>query len=543
LKKRLFLLAVLSALPAFAQVPAGPVIPSTQPAPAKLFRSRLAGIQLLPPAGGTLIRKLGSGEIVRFYYAEKNWDIRVKPVPLHVSMSLKDLLDLTAKQLLQSNPNAEVISTTVLDKNVGVIEARYNSGVDRLFTQQALIRQDDQSYYLIQMGSPTDKPKNAPINPPDPRETEAHIAFTAMLPTVSVLDRQSLVAEQKVRLENTRALWVLLDQRKILQAMEPQHFMRIVRDGKDIGFVQVNERQASHGNDPGLETILRSRVENIPDEFIDQSKLVGPGPTGTGTVVPGLTPTPAVTEKKEPTNIYTMSTFYFSFDRLPGFVANHEDWETLTQMDQDKKNQVVERANSDVSFHRALDRAKLAEQFRVPTTQGSKDREPPIIERDDYVLSVSQDVKKRRAPSVDRKLTWFYLPQGLRQMLPRLLPLDESAQYMFSTYVSEQREVMARYVDVDRATDVTLDGKLVHAIPVSDRIGIDGLPTIHYMSPSGKWLGSISEEGRVQVLPATEEQLKEIWPGFAVSPLPPLSDPVKAGLTDPEFQPDGAEGR
>jgi hypothetical protein len=527
MKKRWFILAALLAMPVFGQVAS--MEPTTQPAPAKLFRSRLAGIQLLPPAGGTLIRKLDNGEIVRFVYRDRGWDIRVKPVPLHKSMTTSDLLGLIAKQLVESNASAEIISThttKIGGHEAGLLEARYNAGADRLFAQQALVRSDDQSFFLIQMGSPTTKAKNAPADPPDPLETSARAAFEAMLPTVKLLDRSALADEMYKRLQNTKLLWVQIDKNKITRALIPEHFMRIVRDGKDVGFVQVNERVASHSGRPGVEVIVRSRLQTLPNaDAGEREKPVATAamPDPTAIVVP-LLPSQKTGAQAQPSNLYTLSTFFFSFDREDGYAASHEDWETLAQVDEERKDQIDERGTSDLVVHRMLDREKLEEELKVPTTGPSShhDENPPVIERGDFELTVSQDLKNRRAPSIDRRLTWFYLPQGMGQLLPRLLPLDEQKQYLFASFVSGEHEVMGRYVDVDPMTEVTLDGRQLLAIPISDRIGVDGIPTIHYMTPSGQWLGSVSEEGKMQVLPTTEKALAEIWPGFVASAPPPL---------------------
>jgi hypothetical protein len=56
-----------------------------------------------------------------------------------------------------------------------------------------------------------------------------------------------------------------------------------------------------------------------------------------------------------------------------------------------------------------------------------------------------------------------------------------------------------------------LNGKKVRAIPISDRIRIDGNPIIHYMSPDGVYLGSVNEELKLTILPTDEATLKKIW--------------------------------
>ena len=179
---------------------------------------------------------------------------------------------------------------------------------------------------------------------------------------------------------------------------------------------------------------------------------------------------------------------------------------------------------------------------------GHGQQDPVFIDRPDYSLNVSQYVRvKLMGQPFDDKLVWFYLPQGLGQMLPRLLPTD-AKQFMFATYVSSERNVMGRYVDVNPPVEVDLGGQKVNAIPISDRIGVDGIPTIQYVSRTGEWLGSVNEDAKLQCLPATAEELKDIWPNFKVSDEPPLpqdAPPVQqpSRPADPAVQPNTDNGR
>jgi hypothetical protein len=49
------------------------------------------------------------------------------------------------------------------------------------------------------------------------------------------------------------------------------------------------------------------------------------------------------------------------------------------------------------------------------------------------------------------------------------------------------------------------------AIPVKDRVGLEGSVTTHWMSPDGKYLGSTNEDSKVTVLPTDEATLRKIW--------------------------------
>ena len=82
---------------------------------------------------------------------------------------------------------------------------------------------------------------------------------------------------------------------------------------------------------------------------------------------------------------------------------------------------------------------------------------------------------------------------------------------MFAVYVSDQSHVMHRYVDVGSEQDVDLAGQHVRAVPISDRVGLEGAPTIHYISADGKYLGSVNKESKITILPSDAATLQKIW--------------------------------
>jgi hypothetical protein len=211
------------------------------------------------------------------------------------------------------------------------------------------------------------------------------------------------------------------------------------------------------------------------------------------------------------------------------FDRDHEDWTTITQTDEDAAHQLTEFAYADRTMLRKLDRAKAAQ--KAPATQHVA--QPPMLEVPKYVLDVDYSVGLHQEKPKDIDLLPFYLPQALGQLLPRLLPPDP-AQYMFASYVSSQRNVMGRYVDVESARDVELDGQTVRAVPIEDRIGVDGIPITHYVTRQGEWLGSISDDSRLQVFPTDEHTLKGLWPGFVTCPEPPVDGDTVPGTTPPE---------
>jgi hypothetical protein len=527
---------------------------SPDPMLGKLFRSRVDGIQFNPPNGGTMIRELQTAEIVRFVYTAKQWDIRVKPgftakvTPLKGTKQGDGLVDMMATQITDQNPTAVILSQkveplqTLPPQNIGRIEARYKAGTDEIFAQEAIIldpHENNQHYFVLQMSSPG-RPKNAAINAVDAGETEARTMFEHVLATVKVLDRKDLRDEQDRRIYAAREVFLQMDRKKFLSAMEPLHFMRVIHDGKDIGFVQVNERLANHNGHEGIEYIVHSRVETGADQVMDAARAqvaAAPEPhdlsaasSANNIVVPnGLAPTTAPAMSNKPTNLYTESTYFVSFNR------KNEDWTSTTQVDQQVASQLTEMGNTDFVDKLTLNAAEAQAQMNVVPQPGVKHQRPGLVKIPEAKLDVSQYTHNRPLgkPVNIPVPPQYYLPQAMGQMLPRLLPAD-AGQYYFASYVSSQKNLMARYVDVGKPTEALLDGKEIYAIPISDRIGVEGIPTIHYVTHDGKWLGSVVEDSKLVVLPADEKTLTAIWKndsrGFKVCPLP---EPQKDEPTAP----------
>jgi hypothetical protein len=479
------------------------------------FKSTGEGIELQPPAGGTTLRQLDSGEIARFQYPDRAWTIVLKSapnsahLPLTTSPSAPDhlgLLELSAAQLTdRAGKPATLVRKEVVPigpRQVGLIEADDAAGTSPVFVQLALVP-DRAKYFVLEMISPAQAPAAA-----------ARDAFERMLATVELPDPGIFRAEQDRRLDATRWLWLQLDQQRILSALQPVHFMRIVRDGKDVGYVQVNERAEQHHDQDGVYVVAREHIES-PDAPSAPAAPVDPAPGAT----PGVDLPPATVAgaapvaRSSPKQLDRDARFFATFDRA------HEDWTAVTRLDNRPGNDALEMGNSDVESHLVYDR-QLARQQVVVGRQGD---EPPVITRQIDTLQVDNyRGKPRSGPSVQQQLPPYYLPQALAQLLPRLLPIDQPRQYLFAFYVSEQRKVLYRYVDVGAEREVMLDGQPVRAIPIGDRIGADGVVTTHYVSRSdGQWLGSASDDGRLLVLPADEATLRATWKGFTVLPDPP----------------------
>ena len=128
-------------------------------------------------------------------------------------------------------------------------------------------------------------------------------------------------------------------------------------------------------------------------------------------------------------------------------------------------------------------------------------------------------------------------------LLPRLLPVREPKRFMFATYVEEARAVMLRYIDVGAPQRVTLGGESMRAIPIKDRLGLEGSVTTHYVTSDGAYVGSENADNGIVVLPSTEEALLKIWKDANFSrPADAKEPPTAAGAAAPGPAPDGGAG-
>jgi hypothetical protein len=401
-----------------------------------------------------------------------------KPVPLSAvrdANGVGGLLELTVDQLKSANPSAQVLTAQVKEYSpyqVGILIARHKAGIDEVFTQEAIFRFDDQTYYVVQFTSA------AGVD----AEASARQAFEMVLGTVKLLDRADLKKEQDQRLYRTEDFLSLLNEKQIRSILQPQQLLRVIRDGKDVGYVQVTEKVATHATHDGVEIVLRSRI-------VAQAPVAGGA--GDAPVKPG--------------QIDRLATFFVAFDR------RSEDWSVVTTIiDGTNGSQTTtELGNSDRVSHRVLD-VDAVKNHQIPDPTDPK--QPPMKTVEKFELSVNDYSKEHAGVPVQRELPpQFYLPQALGELLPRLLPLDDPRTYLFYSYVSEEHELMARYVDVEPIQDVQFDGRMQRAVVVRDRIGVDGSPTLHYLTRDGQWLGSVNDEQKLTVLPSDADTIRMLW--------------------------------
>jgi hypothetical protein len=140
------------------------------------------------------------------------------------------------------------------------------------------------------------------------------------------------------------------------------------------------------------------------------------------------------------------------------------------------------------------------------------DKEQPAYRRIEVdVLNAERFGRNQSSEPYEQELPVFYIPEALAHLLPRLVPRNEPAKYMFASYVPEKQAVMARYVDVGVEQQVTIGGKQVMAIPVRDRLGLEGSVTTHYVNAAGQYLGAVSPDQKVEILPSDAATLVAVW--------------------------------
>jgi hypothetical protein len=442
---------------------------STRDLLGQAYESKGHGIALRPPKDAVPVRRLGAKEFIEFVDDARGWSMKVSKIMLNKPGSLADVRDaqgtlhpgvmeFTAKRLKEEIPDAEFLRKEIVnigDGDVGMLALRYTKNLKPVLAQQAIIQKTDQLYYLLALTTPGAPKGTKDTDPAAHGERIAVETFRQVLDSVKLLDLAHVKADQDARLFRTRGLLVNLTSERLRAALQPQRWTRILKNGKDVGYSYFQETTTLKGAQEGIEVRLRTRVVPGQDVQVDS-----------GTIM------------------------FASMD------IRHEDWSTLTAT----ANVKARAANKEYNP------PQIAEF-------GISDRRSIPGEGDVYNLQVQFEATggANKLEPVVRELPPFYLPQVMSHLLPRLVPLGEPKTFMFAMYVPETREVMARYVDVLAPKKLEWNKQMVRAVPVEDRIGLEGPLTTHYMSIDGKWLGSETKETGITVIPSDEEQLLKLW--------------------------------
>ena len=444
------------------------------------YQNPLAGIAFRIPSACDQVAKVGSDEVARFASTDRWWEMVVtkatsaQPLPLSEQPPAKEdeprklgLLEVVAARLRQSNPSIEIVRQDTVDLgefNVGIIAARMTVGSQRRLLQQAIVQANEQLYYTIALTTPASKEASG-ADSDDPGERVAAETFRQVLDTVKLLDRSPIKDDQNERLFRTRAFFVGLNGKRMREVLVPEQWLRLMHDGRDVGYTYIVEEPDATFSSDGVKIGIRSRSYPEPDVQVD-------GETW----------------------------YHVSGDR------HREKWSNLVWMQNHKSKsseQFTEFGTSSLKVMREVDEHASAGDPKDP-------KQPALVKTGEtYNLRVQTGPKT--APPVTQELPPWYLPQAAGHLLPRLLPLNQPKTFMFATYISDSRAVMHRYVDVGTEQEVELAGKRVRAVPISDRVGLEGSPTIHYISLDGKYLGSVNKDSKITLLPTDAVTLQKLW--------------------------------
>ena len=82
-------------------------------------------------------------------------------------------------------------------------------------------------------------------NAEDAGERLAADTFSKILDSAKLLDRTVVKRDQDERLFRTRAFFVNLSEKRLRSALIPEQWLRIIKDGKDVGYTYVVEESAA----------------------------------------------------------------------------------------------------------------------------------------------------------------------------------------------------------------------------------------------------------------------------------------------------------
>jgi hypothetical protein len=332
-------------------------------------------------------------------------------------------------------------------------------------------------------------------------------SFTDMLDTVHLLEQTAVREEQEERLMHTRTLFVNWTPERIKAALVKEQWLRLMRDGKDVGYSYV------------VEDIGR----DLPRPGHKESAFTG----GQDGALIGIR---SRTMPQAGVRVDAESWMWVSLDR------KHEKWANNAYIDKGKDasgkpqiDHVGDVGSSDVEERTVFDKDLEGQGEQIGPGKDNVDKnQPPYRRAEIHTLNDEQVGKDQNGEPVIRQLPVFYIAQGTAHLLPRLINRREAQKYMFASYVPEKREVMARYVDVGVEQEVTLGGQKVMAIPVRDRIGFEGSVTTHYVNAAGQYLGSVNPDTKVEILPSDAATLERIWKDVDLSK--PAAVPIAPGI-------------
>lgn len=361
-----------------------------------VYETLTGGIALRPPGDSRRIEGAADPDlVVQFVQDEKRWSLNVyrytftEPTSLGSSQTnpaQRGLLETTAVNFATSQPGVQLLRQDVVNAgsyDVGLLAMRYGSASQRRLNQQAIFKASDRVFFVLSFNSPSSVPPGDSAEPAteqnnDPQEQQAVATFSAIVDTVHLLDRMYIKREQDERLRRTQALMINFNEHKLTQVAQKEQWLRLMRDGRDIGYIYKVEEPYVWGKNSGLLVLTRTRTK--PDDA---------------------------------TQVDAASSMWTSYDQKEEFWVSN----AIVDTGQPGKTELAETGRS---YHRI-------KNVRVDAAQPAGDRNPVMRQVPEYLLSVEQTRGSADGTPTLRELPPYYLSQASGQLLPKLLPLDERA--------------------------------------------------------------------------------------------------------------------
>jgi hypothetical protein len=495
-------------------------VPATQPTDllGQTFKSTSHGIAFRVPAGAVEQEQNDPEIICEFNHPDYDWQLRSWRLRLDRSLPIsthKDqfglpqdgMLENSLASLRKSLPNMRILRNELINigkTQVGMLAVRYETvNGNRRLLQQAIFLApdtDEQLYYCVELNSPG-KPTTEPDDIINPGENLAYQTFSQIADSVQLLDMTGVAEDQDNRLYRSRVLesvWSGAHYAQIRDALQPAQFQRIVKDGRDIGYSIIVEEYLDKPTDPDSALIhIGVRTHSITPDGVTSDDTTWCRST--------------VDMKHEVWTIQDIATG-----------ANGKNLDSFSQIgssDEQAKVVTVRPAPGDAAVANGAPPANNKDIAEVRSLQ----------------VTTSHGMVKLSPVQLDTPA--FYLPQAFSYLLPRLLPLDQPAKYMWAVFVptaptvAEETghgmpggKVMSRYVDVSPLEDIQFLGQTTQGVEVDDRLTLDGTPTHNYFSPTGQFLGSEytarenDKMSTTQVLPTDASTLSRLWSNPDLTP-------------------------
>jgi hypothetical protein len=304
--------------------------------------------------------------------------------------------------------------------------------------QQAMLRVDDQVYFVLTMTSPGQV-----------QEERAIKTFNAVLNSVRLIDRSKIREDQNERLLHFRDFYAGLTAEKIQSVLAPESFDRITQNGHDIGYRYVVEQTEKRFDRDGFRIGIRLHVEPAGAPKVDKQAWLT-----------------------------------CSFDHT------REEWSigAQTTAANGKQAAISELGTTTRYSEKVFDPVNGVADPKDPT-------QPRVRTQSHYELYVTRITASGTGKPIKQELPPYYVPEALDFVLPALLAQQPPSTYMVATWDDDQKGVIRRYLDVGREQSVELDGKTVNVIPVEDRVGLEGETTIHYILPGSREIATRNPAG------------------------------------------------